>query len=639
VTESHRAEETLSESEQRYRSLVELAPDAILILDYDTIRYCNPACTALLGASSPQELLGRPSDFFFHPDEREAAALRRVAIRETGQPAPPREFCLLRLDNERVVVESYAAPCLYQGRPAIQVLMRDITKRKQTEASLNLLRSLIDQANDAIEVIDPETGRFLDVNEKACQSRGYTREEYLALTVPRIDPMVPRRPWKEICAEIRRAGARITEGQHRRKDGSVFAVEINCTYVRLDRDYLLAVVRDITERKRAEESLRLSEQRFRDIFENSLQGMIIHQGDLIRYANQAAATMFGYSTPDELEGRETWSTLVDPSEWAMLKTRIKAVYQGERIAPHPGWRAKRKDGSILWVTTTASLISWNNCPAIASIYIDITELKRADEEKRKLEAHIQHAQKLESLGVLAGGVAHDFNNLLTVINGNSHLLRTALEPDDPRQGLAVAIHAAGVQAAKLTRQMLAFSLGAPQQSDAVDINRMIAQSLETWRQVVGERIHVACDCSENLWPVVVDRSQMEQVLFNLILNARDAMPEGGQIRVTTSNHELPRPSDEAHLSHSGRARFVKISVEDTGTGMTENVQARIFEPFFTTKKVGQGTGLGLAMCHGIVRQSGGWIDVSSQPNHGSTFSILLPSSTNATPAPWSQTIP
>ena len=331
MTESHRAEETLSESEQRYRSLVELAPDAILILDYDTIRYCNPACTALLGASSPQELLGRPSDFFFHPDEREAAALRRVAIRETGQPAPPREFCLLRLDNERVVVESYAAPCLYQGRPAIQVLMRDITKRKQTEASLNLLRSLIDQANDAIEVIDPETGRFLDVNEKACQSRGYTRR------IPGPDRPPDRSDGATAALEGDLRGntprrARITEGQHRRKDGSVFAVEINCTYVRLDRDYLLAVVRDITERKRAEESLRLSEQRFRDIFENSLQGMIIHQGDLIRYANQAAATMFGYSTPDELEGRETWKHAVDPSEWAMLKTRIKAVYQGERIA-------------------------------------------------------------------------------------------------------------------------------------------------------------------------------------------------------------------------------------------------------------------------------------------------------------------
>jgi len=234
------------------------------------------------------------------------------------------------------------------------------------------------------------------------------------------------------------------------------------------------------------------------------------------------------------------------------------------------------------------------------------------------------------LGQLLGGVAHDFNNLLTVINGNSHLLRTSLEANDPRQGLAAAIHAAGAQAAKLTRQMLAFSRGGPQQSDAVDINRMIAQSLETWRQVVGEGIEVVCDCSENLWPVVADRIQIEQVLLNLILNARDAMPEGGQIRVTASNHELPRPSDEATLSHSERARFVKVSVEDTGTGMTENVQARIFEPFFTTKKVGQGTGLGLAMCHGIVRQSGGWIDVRSQPNQGSTFSILLPSSTNAT---------
>jgi PAS domain S-box-containing protein len=251
--------------------------------------------------------------------------------------------------------------------------MHEITKRKGAEASLNLFRSLIDQANDAIEMIDPDTGRFLDVNEKACQSRGYTREEYLALTVPQIDPLAGPGTWEEICAEIRRAGARITEGQHRRKDGSVFPVEINCTYVRLDRDYLLAVVRDITERKRAEESFRLSEKRFRDIVESSLQGMIIHQGDIIRYANPSAATMFGYASPLDLEGQETRITLADPNESTTLRTRIEAAYRGERIAPHPVWRAKRKDGSIFWVTTTASLVSWNNRPAIASIYLDITD--------------------------------------------------------------------------------------------------------------------------------------------------------------------------------------------------------------------------------------------------------------------------
>jgi PAS domain S-box-containing protein len=624
LSESRQAEESLRESEQRYRILVELAGDAILILECDIIRYCNPAGLALLGASSEQEVLHRPSDFFFHPDEREAAAQRRRAIRETGQAAPRQEFRLLRLDGQPVIVESCAAPCLYHGRPAIQVLMHDITERKRVEASLNLFRSLVDQANDAIEVIDPETGRFLDVNEKACQSRGYTREEYLALTVPQIDPMVGPRPWKEICAEIRRAGARITEGQHRRKDGSVFAVEINCTYVRLDRDYLLAVVRDITERKRAEENFRLSEKRFRDIVEGSLQGMIIHQGGIIRYANPAAAAMFGYTSPQELEGQDTWITLADVSELTMLKTRLEAVYRGERIAPHPGWRAKRKDGSIFWVTTTASLVSWNNCPAIASIYLDITEIKRAEEEKRMLEIQIQHAQKLESLGVLAGGIAHDFNNLLTSILGNASVAQLRLPDESPALPLLDEIEIAAQRAADLTKQMLDYSGKGRFLVEVLQLDALVQEMAKLLGAVICKRATLRLEAAPA--SVEGDATQIRQVVMNLIMNASDSLQEQhGVIDVRTGTRRL----DTAFLNsvlcfgELDPGDYAYVEVEDNGCGMSSETVAKIFDPFFTTKFSGRG--LGLAAVQGIVRGHHGIINVASSPGQGTLFQVFFPS--------------
>jgi len=227
--------------------------------------------------------------------------------------------------------------------------------------------------------------------------------------------------------------------------------------------------------------------------------------------------------------------------------------------------------------------------------------------------------------------------LLTVINGNCHLLRTKLDEHDPRQSFAAAIYAAGSQAAKLMRQLLMFSRGIPQQPEVLDIKQIIEQSLEMWQKVVGKSVEVIVDCADNLWPIMADRSQIEQVLLNLILNARDAMPTGGCIRVKAANLELPLPTvqNSVGMPTDGRkaGRFVQISVEDTGLGMSDKVRSRIFEPFFTTKSIGEGTGLGLPMCHGIVRQTGGWIDVRSEVGRGSTFSVVLPSNTQSTLGP------
>jgi PAS domain S-box-containing protein len=345
------------------------------------------------------------------------------------------------------------------------------------------------------------------------------------------------------------------------------------------------------------------------------------------------ADLFGIPTIDEMIGRHILDVIpFTPESKEVIRKQLQSPQDCILEVS-----AVRPDGTLRVLETQSRPIFFRGRPGRVIAVREITERKQAEEERRKLADERQQAQTLESLGVLAGGIAHDFNNLLTVINGNCHLLRGKLAENDSNHVYAAAIQAAGSQAAKLMRQLLMFSRGVSQQPALLDVNQMIEQSGEIWRQVVGEKIDIVMNYAENLWPVVADRRQIEQVLLNFVLYARDAMPDGGRIVIKTRNAEMEQSagdmSSDAETGNHEPSRFIQISVEDTGIGMTESVRARIFEPFFTTKNVGQGTGLGLPMCHGIVKQSGGWIDVSSQPGCGSTFTITLPSQPNMSTKP------
>jgi PAS domain S-box-containing protein len=390
---------------------------------------------------------------------------------------------------------------------------------------------------------------------------------------------------------------------------------------------------DIRQRRQAEQELRESESRFRTFVDHATDAFFLHdEQGIVRDVNEQACESLGY-TRDEIIGMHPMQ--FDPE---LTRERMEHIAAGLDAGQTMRFDSihRRKDNSQFPVELRIRPFrSQGRCFRVA-LARDISERKQAEEERKKLAEQRQQAQMLESLGVLAGGIAHDFNNLLTVINGNCHLLRTKLAENDSNQAFAAAIQAAGTQAAKLMRQLLMFSRGVSQEPTMVDVNEMVEQSGEIWQQVVGKKIEMVVDCAENLWPVVVDKSQIEQVLLNLVLNARDAMPNGGRLVVKTRNAELPvERVDSTGGPKSGNhetSRFIQILVEDTGVGMSESVRARVFDPFFTTKIVGQGTGLGLPMCHGIVKQSGGWIDVSSKPGSGSTFFVTLPSKPNVNPA-------
>ncbi|RLB17312.1 MAG: hypothetical protein DRG82_06910, partial [Deltaproteobacteria bacterium] len=288
---------------------------------------------------------------------------------------------------------------------------------------------------------------------------------------------------------------------------------------------------------------------------------------------------------------------------------------------------KRKDGQIVYVESKSSVIYRDQKPvAVLGIARDITRRKQAEKEKEKLQAQLNQAQKMEAIGVLAGGVAHDFNNLLTTIIGNADLALMDLQEETPVYHCIEEMRKAGKRAAALTRQLLAFSRKQTIQPEIVNLNEIIMESEKMLRRLIGEDIDFVTVYEEEPWHVCMDPGQVDQILMNLAVNARDAMPKGGKLTIETANVDLDERYFREHGVKSEPGQYIMVAVTDTGVGMDRETQARIFEPFFTTKGLGRGTGLGLSTTFGIVKQNNGLIWVYSEEGKGTTFKIYLPRS-------------
>jgi two-component system, cell cycle sensor histidine kinase and response regulator CckA len=358
-----------------------------------------------------------------------------------------------------------------------------------------------------------------------------------------------------------------------------------------------------------------SETQYREVVEASIQGIGIVQSGRLRYANPTLARMFGYSGPEELVGIP-WESLAAAEEHSVLRARIEACERGQVADLHPGWQGMRKDGTHLWVESVASPIAWNGRPAVLSMVLDITQRKRLEEQFRQ-------SQKMEAVGRLAGGIAHDFNNLLTVIIGYTDIVRAALPTTDPLNDPLEQIQKAGERAALLTRQLLVFSRKQVLQPVTTDLNAVLADMEKMLARLIGEDIDLRVALGTPLWQVKTDPGQIEQVIMNLVVNARDAMPRGGKLTIETANLVLGGSVGRYDLQSPARD-YVLLAVSDTGCGMDNATKARIFEPFFTTKGPEHGTGLGLATVYGIIQQSGGRIAVYSEVGIGTSFKVYLP---------------
>ncbi|HKD00221.1 MAG TPA: GAF domain-containing protein, partial [Methylomirabilota bacterium] len=368
-------------------------------------------------------------------------------------------------------------------------------------------------------------------------------------------------------------------------------------------------------------SERESERRYRTLVESSIQGIHIQRDWVTLFVNPAFARMLGYDGADELVGLDTRRWLA-PHELARLDSDRAARLRGEAVPSRYELQAARRDGSLIWVEIQVAEILWEREPAVQSTVLDITERMRAEQALRQSEAQLRQVQKMEAVGQLAGGVAHDFNNLLTVITGRTELLLLRLAADDPHRRDVDLVRKTADRAASLTQQLLAFSRKQMLQPRVLDLNGVVAGMAQMLKPLIGETIELDTLLAPTLGRVKADPAQIEQIVLNLAVNARDAMPQGGRLTIETGNVEL----DDAFVAtHPGASLgpHAMLSVRDTGAGMTPDVQAHVFEPFFTTKGVGKGTGLGLATVYGIVKQHGGYIRVESAPGAGTVMRIYL----------------
>ena len=384
------------------------------------------------------------------------------------------------------------------------------------------------------------------------------------------------------------------------------------------------IMLEITERKRAEEALRESEAKYRRLHETMMDAFVrIDMTGNIQEANRAYQSLLGYTEEELLEC--TYGDLT-PGKWHALETSVVAeqvLVNGHSQVYEKEYR--RKDGTIFPVELRTFLLRDDAGQPVGmwAIVRDITERKRAEQERAKLESQLIQAQKMESVGRLAGGVAHDFNNTLSVILGYAELIKAKLPDGDPFLKDVLAIEKAANHSRDITRQLLAFSRKQIIAPCVMNLNDLIASSRNTLSRLIGEDIDLRFYPGEDLWRINFDPAQVEQILVNLAVNARDAMPDGGKLTIETENSDL----DEAYcLKHLGfkPGEYVFLGVSDNGMGMDKETQTHLFEPFFTTKEVGQGTGLGLATVYGMVKQNGGFIICYSEPGRGTTFKIYIP---------------
>jgi PAS domain S-box-containing protein len=475
----------------------------------------------------------------------------------------------------------------------------------------------MDAAADGISILG-EDGKFIYLNAAFARMMGYENpESMLSMTWRQIyDPrdieLLEQRVRKSLEAEGKWSG----QISLRRRDGTVFPVEMAITS--LANGVTACIGHDISARKEAEKARADAENKYQTLVEQvaaiSYIAELGMQGQW-HYISPQVEAITGYSQDEWLANSRDWMRHIPQEDHGVIEVAEEASLRGERFQAE--YRIVRKDGSVIWVSDTAVVVSGSySHPVMEGIIVDITE-------RKLLENQLQQSRRMEAVGRLAGGIAHDFNNLLTIIKGYAELgvQRGGIQPElraDIQQ-----IENAAERASTLIRQLLAFSRRQVLQPKIIDLNAIVLGLDKLLGRLMGEHIEMVTRCAGNVGHVKADPAQVEQVIMNLVVNARDAMPKGGRLTVETFNVDLDSTYARDHVSVKP-GPYVMLAVSDTGIGMNPETVAHIFEPFYTTKESGQGTGLGLSTVYGIVKQSGGYIWVYSEPGKGTTFKVYLP---------------
>ena len=610
---------SLRESEERFRSAFEqgLVGMALVGLDLRIIDANRTFCEMV--GFTREEICQITFDRLSHPDDMAAERALAQQVLRQEIPSYRLEKRLVGKDGRVVLVDLHACP-IRDAQGNVQyglAAASDITNRRRDEAQLRLLSSAAEQSTEGIAVADLD-GNLLFVNRAFAHMHGYEREElhdkHLSIfhtpeQMPSVDAAV---------RQTRETGEFHGEIWHARRNGSVFASLMHNTLLRDEAGHpasMMAVMRDITERLQAQEALRRSELQYRSTIH--AMGDMIHVVDrdlrillCNRFCHEWLKTL-GFA--GLVVGRrvpEVFPFLADGvvEEYRQVFETGKLLVTEETT--HIGGRDYTTETRKIPVAEGSKVVR------VVTVVRDITE-------RTRLEAELRHSQKMEAVGQLAAGIAHDFNNMLTPITGYARFLLRDLPTEDPRHKYADVILRTCRRAAALTRQLLAFSRKQVLQPEVLDVNSLVVDMDGMLRRIIGEDVHMSTVLCPTLRHVRADRAQIEQVIMNLVVNAREAMPQGGKLVIKTQNVSVDA-QEPFGFAKAGPGDYICLAVADTGEGIAEGDFQRIFEPFYTTKGLANSTGLGLSVVYGIVEQHKGDVRVESKLGRGATFTICLP---------------
>lgn len=739
------AQEAARASEERYRRLVDLSPDGILVHTDGIIVFANETMARILGVGTPDRLVDLTAIDFIPPEDRGTVLeRRRLAAEDKAQGF--REARFMRLDGSLIDVERAITTIPWQNRPSFLVVARDITQRRRAEKALRdseaMLRLVTDNVPALISYVDRDQ-RIRFANEKIREWFNRRPDEIVGMPVREVRGeeayAASREHYEKVFAgfeasyegERRVANEtryfRVTYIPHFGEDGDVqgyFVLGIDTTerrrmrealreseerfravfdnspssiylldvderflltnaefqrrfgmseeeivgktgfdiqppetaghYSELNREVLSenraatrvecqiypdgtprtnlvikfpirnsdgepvavgSINTDISEIEKVEAALHQSETKFRGLVEGSLQGILILGAGKPQYANAEFARMFGYTTEEIMALRSIYD-LVHPEDQRHAIGHIEGRDSGRSAPSLFEFRGLHKSGGELWLYAKSSVVEWEGETATYVAVIEVTERKETEQQLR-------HAQKMEAMGQLTGGVAHDFSNVLTIILGNLQLIDRTLESDSAARDLLITAKRAVLRGSDLTQRLLAFSSQQPLSPKVTDLNELIDRMSTLLYRTLGEQVEVKIVPTPELWPIIVDVPQLENALANLALNSRDAMPKGGKLRIETGNTNLGEDFVRNH-GDVVPGDYVAITISDTGMGMEREVLEQAFDPFFTTKDSRSGSGLGLSMVYGFIKQSGGHAEIESEPGEGSTVRLYLP---------------
>ncbi len=629
LTERRRAETAVRDSEARFRSVAVTASDAIITIDEDSvILFVNPAAERIFGYGM-EEMIGQSLTMLM-PERFCSSHVTAFGnyLRTNRKQIPwgAVEVPGLHRSGKELPLELSFAEYERDGQRFFTGIARDISERKRSEMALleseERFRSLFENARDTLFTCDL-TGRFTSLNAAGEALTGFTREEAMQSSFMKV--VAP-----EYMSVVQEMLTRKAEGDSATsyeleiitKDSRRVQVEISSRTVHRDgQPYgVQGSARDVTARRKHEDALRKSEEQYRILFDRNPQPMWVYDLKTLAFlaVNDAAVRHYGYSrecflsmTVDAIHPHEDVTALIDQV------SRLEGLcYLGE-------WIHCNSAGENINVELTANVIDFANRRSGLVLVNDVTAHKVAENALQTSQMQLQQSQKLEAIGQLAGGVAHDFNNLLTAIGGYSDLTLRRLNENDPLRSNLIEIKKATDRASSLTRQLLAFSRKQILEPKIVDLNVVVNDMSKMLTRLIGEDVSLVTELAQGLGKVKVDPGQVEQILMNLVVNARDAMPHGGKVTIETKDVTL----DEGYAFHHVPVQpgeYTMLAISDTGMGMDKETQTRVFEPFFTTKPAGKGTGLGLSTVYGIVKQSGGYVWVYSEIGSGTVFKVYLP---------------